>query len=51
MECLRDVGVAFNSCGVLEDRNRHLVEAGQAEGLENSGAGEGNRILVISLGS
>jgi len=31
--------------------NRHLVDAGQAGGLENSGAGVGNRTLVISLGS
>jgi hypothetical protein len=31
--------------------NRHLVDARKAGGLENSGAGEGNRTLVISLGS
>ena len=31
--------------------NRRLLVAGQAGGLENSGAGEGNRTLVISLGN
>ncbi|WP_448145327.1 hypothetical protein [Pseudomonas silesiensis] len=31
--------------------NRHLVDARKARGLENIGAGEGNRTLVISLGS
>ena len=29
--------------------NRHLIETEKARGLENSGAGEGNRTLVISL--
>jgi len=31
--------------------NRHLVDAWQAGALENSGAGEGNRTLIINLGS
>jgi hypothetical protein len=43
--------VSVSPLTVLKNRNGHQVETGRAGGLKDSGAGEGNRTLVISLGT